>query len=77
MSMKMEDDIKRWTASSASPRHTPLEGPELTLVLLAHVLGLARKAFSMPRLPSSTHCSTSEGDGSYWRLASATVVLPE
>ena len=76
MSMKMEDDIKRWTASSASPRHTPLEGPELTLVLLAHVLGIGPQGILHARLPSSTHCSTSEGDGSYWRLASATVVLP-
>ncbi|AOJ07570.1 hypothetical protein WS71_09790 [Burkholderia mayonis] len=41
------------------------------------MIGFARSAFSMPRLPSSTQLSTSEGDNkSYARLAAATVVLP-
>jgi hypothetical protein len=38
--------------------------------------GLARRAFSMPRLPSSTQLSISAGVRSNARLASATVVLP-
>src|SRR5215475_2727119 len=38
--------------------------------------GLARSAFSMPRLPSSTHSSIPAGGTSNDRLASATVVLP-
>lgn len=38
--------------------------------------GFARKAFSSPRLPSSTQPSISDGGRSNARLASATVVLP-
>jgi hypothetical protein len=38
--------------------------------------GLARSAFSIPRLPSSTHSSISDGVMSNARLASATLVLP-
>ena len=55
-----------------------LQVTELALALLFDFQGLGAcvSAFSMPFLPSSTHCFTSEALRSWVRLASGTVVLP-